>query len=169
MRNLFLAALAAGMSLFCPAAAWAQANACDLNQDGLVNLVDTQLAVNMALGLAPCRANVAGSGVCNVVVIQRVTNAALTVDCLTGVPGSHNVALTWTASTSSNVSGYNVYRSAQAAGPYTKLTSALVAWTIYTDYAVQAGQTYYYVTTAVDYSNNESIYSNQATAVIPTP
>ena len=34
---------------------------------------------------------------------------------------------------------------------------------------VQAGQTYYYVSTAVDSSNNESVYSNEAQAVIPSP
>jgi fibronectin type 3 domain-containing protein len=37
----------------------------------------------------------------------------------------------------------------------------------YTDSAVTNGTTYYYVTTAVDGSGNESAYSNQATAVIP--
>ena len=57
----------------------------------------------------------------------------------------------------------------KTSGPYTKLTSSLVAGTTFTDLGVQAGQTYYYVTTAVDYSNNESTYSNQAKAVIPTP
>jgi len=32
---------------------------------------------------------------------------------------------------------------------------------------LQSGTTYYYVTTAVDSSGNESVYSNQAAAVIP--
>jgi fibronectin type 3 domain-containing protein len=41
--------------------------------------------------------------------------------------------------------------------------------TSYTDTAVQASQTYYYVTTAVDSNNNESIYSNEARATVPTP
>jgi len=35
------------------------------------------------------------------------------------------------------------------------------------DSTVQNGTTYYYVTTAVDASGDESVYSNQATAVIP--
>jgi hypothetical protein len=39
----------------------------------------------------------------------------------------------------------------------------------YTDNTVQAGVTYYYVTTAVDASGVESVYSNQAQAVVPTP
>jgi TolB protein len=37
----------------------------------------------------------------------------------------------------------------------------------YTDSSVQNGTTYYYVTTAVDSSGNESTYSNEASANIP--
>jgi fibronectin type 3 domain-containing protein len=43
----------------------------------------------------------------------------------------------------------------------------LVTQTAYTDTTVQAGQTYYYVTTAVDSSGNESTYSNEVQAVVP--
>ena len=170
MNKGLLALLAAGMSLFSPSAAWAQAaNACDLNRDGVVNVLDIQLAINMALGSAPCTANVAGAGVCNIAVVQRVTNAVLSGTCSTGVSVAHSVSLSWTASTSSNVTGYNVYRGTQSNGPYTKLTSSLVAATTFADLAVQAGQTYYYVATAVDNSNNESAYSGQAQAVVPSP
>jgi fibronectin type 3 domain-containing protein len=77
--------------------------------------------------------------------------------------------LTWTASTSSNVTGYNVYRGVVAGGPYTKINALPVAATSFIDTAAQAGLTYYYVTTAVDSNNNESAYSNQAQAVIPYP
>jgi fibronectin type 3 domain-containing protein len=54
-------------------------------------------------------------------------------------------------------------------GPYSKINSALEGSTAYTDNTVTAGQTYYYVSTAVDGSGNESGYSNQAQAPIPTP
>lgn len=54
-------------------------------------------------------------------------------------------------------------------GPYSRINSALEAATTYTDIAVTAGMTYYYVTTAVDGSGIESGYSNQVQAVIPTP
>jgi hypothetical protein len=169
MQKIFLAALAVGVSLLSPAAAWAQAaNACDLNQDGVVNVVDVQLATNMAFGLVPCTANVAGAGVCNSDVIKRVTDAALGGPCVVVVP--HSVSLNWTASTSSNVTGYNVYRGTQANGLFpTKLTSSPIVGTSYTDLAVQAGTTYYYAVTAVDNNNNESAYSNQAPATVPTP
>jgi fibronectin type 3 domain-containing protein len=41
------------------------------------------------------------------------------------------------------------------------------ATTSYTDSAVQNGQTYYYVVTAVDSAGVESAYSNQTQASIP--
>lgn len=91
-----------------------------------------------------------------------------TVATLTGTGvGSHTVSLNWTASTSQNVTGYNVYRGTASGGPYGKINSSLDPNTNYTDGSVVNGQTYYYVTTAVNSSNEESSYSNQAKAVIP--
>jgi hypothetical protein len=81
----------------------------------------------------------------------------------------HSVDLSWDASTGSGVVGYNVYRGSVSGGPYSTINSALEASTAYTDSTVASGQTYYYVTTAVDGSGRESGYSNQARAVIPTP
>jgi hypothetical protein len=142
-----------------------------LNHDGTVNGADVQLAIAMALGSVPCSANIGGTGVCNVAVVQRVINAAMGQACDTsGGATPHFVSLTWTASTSLNIAGYNVYRGAAASGPYTKITASLVvAGTSYTDSTVLAGQTYYYVCTAIDTSSNESAYSNAANAVVPTP
>ena len=85
-----------------------------------------------------------------------------------GAP-QHSVDLSWDASTGPGVVGYNVYRGSVSGGPYSKMNSALEASTAYTDNTVTAGQTYYYVTTAVDESGNESGHSNQVEAVIPTP
>ena len=100
------------------------------------------------------------------------SNAAnsTTTENLTGTGtqsgGGHTVALSWNPSTS-QVAGYNVYRGAKSGGPYSKINSALDGNTAYTDGAVQSGQTYYYVTTAVDSVGTESSYSNEAPAVIP--
>jgi hypothetical protein len=48
--------------------AWAQnSSPCDLGQYGVVNSADVTLAVNMALGAAPCTAKIEGSGICSVV------------------------------------------------------------------------------------------------------
>jgi fibronectin type 3 domain-containing protein len=76
------------------------------------------------------------------------------------------VALTWDSSTS-KVSGYNIYRSTTSGSGYTKLNSSLISGTSYTDSTVQNATTYYYVTTAVDSSGDESSDSNQVTVVIP--
>jgi Abnormal spindle-like microcephaly-assoc'd, ASPM-SPD-2-Hydin/Cep192 domain 4 len=84
-------------------------------------------------------------------------------------PPQHSVGLSWDASSSQNVVGYNVYRGGVSGGPYSKIDNSLDASTSYTDNQVVAGQTYYYVTTAVDGNGVESGYSNQAQAVIPTP
>jgi hypothetical protein len=83
------------------------------------------------------------------------------------VPVSHNVTLNWTASTSSNIVGYNVYRGNTSGGPYAQI--GFTGGTSYVDPSVSSGQTYFYVATAVNGSNSESGYSSQATAVIPIP
>jgi len=80
---------------------------------------------------------------------------------------SHSVALKWQASSSSGVSGYNVYRATAAGGPYTKLDSAAISGTSYTDSSVSSGTTYFYAVTTLGTDGTESAYSNQATAVIP--
>ncbi len=81
---------------------------------------------------------------------------------------THSATLSWTASTSSVV-GYNVYRATQSGGPYTMINTAPQPGTSYADLSVQAGQTYYYVLTAVDSSGTESVNSNEVTAVVPSP
>ena len=78
----------------------------------------------------------------------------------------HTVSLSWIASTST-VTGYNVYRSTSNGSGYVKINTSLVSGLTYTDSSVTSGTTYFYVTTAVDSSGNESGFSNQATAVIP--
>jgi hypothetical protein len=79
----------------------------------------------------------------------------------------HSVTLSWSASTST-VTGYHVYRGTSSGGPYTVIDSN-ASDTSFTDNSVAAGQTYFYVVTAVDSQGNESVYSNQAKATIPTP
>lgn len=96
---------------------------------------------------------------------------SLAVQSLTGAgtgPPTHSVDLSWSSSMSP-VNGYNVYRSGKSGGPYTKMNSPLDPNTSYTDSTVLAGQTYYYVTTAVDSDGTESTYSNEVPAAIPTP
>lgn len=92
-------------------------------------------------------------------------------------PASHSVTLTWTASTSTGVTSYNVYRATTNGGPsYSKIGSATLL--TYSDANVSSGVTYYYVVTAVAPACpsaatattppcGESVYSNQASASIP--
>jgi hypothetical protein len=109
----------------------------------------------------------AGSDSGSVTVTSNASGSPKTITLSgTGVAPSYSVALSWMASTST-VSGYNVYRSTTSGTGFTKLNSALLTNVNYTDTTVQDGATYYYVTTSVDSSGNESGYSNQATAVVP--
>src|SRR5580704_4567139 len=71
-----------------------------------------------------------------------------------GTVTSYSVSLWWNAST--NVAGYNVYRSTAANGTYAKVNPNLDAGTAYTDSTVASGQTYYYEATSVNSSGQES-------------
>src|SRR6266436_976227 len=111
---------------------------------------------------------VAGSVTGSLAVVSSASNSPATIPLsgtgLQTVP--HSADLSWTASTSI-VAGYNVYRGVQSGGPYTKLTSKPVVLTIHTDSTVQSGQAYFYVVTAVDLNNLETVHSNEVSAVIP--
>lgn len=80
---------------------------------------------------------------------------------------AYSVSLTWTASPSSGVAGYNVYRSTVSGNSYAKINTSEVAGLGYVDGTVLDGDTYFYVLTAVDGSGNESGYSIQVQMVIP--
>lgn len=84
-------------------------------------------------------------------------------------PPQHSVDLSWNASGSQDVVGYNVYRGQKSGGPYSMINGSLDPSLNYTDNTVNAGQTYYYVVTSVDTNGLESGYSNQSKAVVPTP
>jgi hypothetical protein len=89
-------------------------------------------------------------------------------ESLTGVGTNtpYSVSLWWNAS--SEVVGYNVYRSTTASGSYSKINSALDANTAYTDSTVASGNTYYYAATSVNSSGQESTLSTPPVqAVVP--
>jgi hypothetical protein len=63
-----------------------QYSRCDLNQDGVVNAVDVQIAINQALGISACSsADLIGNGSCSIVDIQRIINASAGGACKTGL------------------------------------------------------------------------------------
>ena len=165
MRKMSIC-LAAGFVL-CSMSGWAQTSACDLNGDGSVNSADIQAAVNMSIGVSPCAATVAGTNVCNSIIVQRVVNASMGQTCLVST-GLHVVALNWTASTSSGVTGYQVSRGSSASGPFSPLATVGGTTLSYLDTTVVSGSTYYYVVATVAGSST-SPNSTPITAVVPTP
>ncbi|HYD42928.1 MAG TPA: fibronectin type III domain-containing protein [Anaeromyxobacter sp.] len=74
------------------------------------------------------------------------------------------VSLSWTAA--ARATGYDVYRSTAAAGPFTRLTGAAQAATSYTDRAVAAGATYWYQVTASN-AGGTSARSAAVSAAVP--
>jgi hypothetical protein len=110
----------------------------------------------------------AGSAAGSVSVASNATNSpdSITLSGTGVAAASHSVSLAWSPSTST-VMGYNTYTSSVSGGPYTKLTTAPVSTPSYTDSNVVAGQTYFFVVTAVTSSNVESAYSAEVSALVP--
>jgi fibronectin type 3 domain-containing protein len=79
---------------------------------------------------------------------------------------AHSVTLSWRAS-KSNTIGYNIYRGVSSTGPYSKINSSPHPKATFTDASVQRGQTYFYVTTALNKNGEESRRSNQIQVTIP--
>lgn len=131
-----------------------------------------------------CGSSLASGSSCSVVVLFDATTVGTNAGTLTindsasssaqtvaltgtGISASHTVTVAWTASSSSGVSGYNVYRSTTSGSGYAMLNTSLVTTTTFTDSTAVAGNTYYYVATAVNTSGMQSSDSNQGSAVIP--
>ena len=78
----------------------------------------------------------------------------------------HVVDLSWQASTTTDVVGYNVYRGPDGKS-WQKINSSVKASTAYTDSTTADSSTYYYSTTAVDVNGKESKKSNIVHSTIP--
>jgi len=120
-------------------------------------------SVPFTLTFAP---QMSGSTSANILFSSNASDSSL-AESVSGTGAvQHTVSLSWNPS-SSTVVGYNVYRGGVSGGPYTRTNSSLGTLASYTDTSVQSGQTYYYVTTAVDSTGLESGYSNEVSAVLP--
>jgi fibronectin type 3 domain-containing protein len=81
---------------------------------------------------------------------------------LSATAGDGQVSLDWNNNGEGDLDGYRVYRSTTSGGGYSQIASP--SSSAYTDSGVTNGTTYYYVVTAYDTSDNESGYSNEASA-----
>jgi hypothetical protein len=70
------------------------------------------------------------------------------------------VSLEWDPNSEPDLAGYNMYRSNQSGSGYVRLNQSLIVATTYDDDA-PAGQTFYYVCTAVNTADLESGFSNE--------
>ena len=132
--------------------------ACDVNKDGVANVVDVQVATNnyLSCSTTPFQTFVSQ-------VIGGVLGACSTPT------GFHTVALSWVASTTSGVT-YNVYRAVTSGGYNyaSPLNSAPISGTSFTDCTITLGQTYYYVIRAIDSSGNQSVNSSETVVTVPS-
>jgi hypothetical protein len=95
------------------------------------------------------------------------TSASRNLSITIAAASAHSVMLKWTASPSPGVTGYKVYRSTVSGSGYSKINSSVVSGLTYTDATVVNGVTYYYVTTSVDSSGEESSFSEQVKMIVP--
>ena len=93
--------------------------------------------------------------VCLITVPQLLLGQPLPVD------------LEWDPNQEPDLAGYNVYRSDRSGSGYVRLNGALISGTNYSDPAIVAGRTYYYVCTAVNDADLESGFSNEVPYTVP--
>ena len=79
---------------------------------------------------------------------------------------NHVVDLSWKASSTKDVVGYNVYRGPDGA-TWKKINVSTVASTLYSDSTVANNTTYYYAATAVDINGHESRKTPTVKVLIP--
>ena len=126
------------------------------NQSSSVTVQFAPTTAGSKSGSATIVSNATGSP--SIVALSGTATSPTTV--------SHSIALNW-GSSASTVSGYNVYRSSVSGSSYVRMNGSLVSGVGFSDSSVQSGQTYYYVATSVDSTGNESVYSNETSAIVP--
>lgn len=75
------------------------------------------------------------------------------------------VNLTWTASADSSVQGYHIYRSPNASGPFTRLTTSLVTATTYRDPSPPSGSKIYMVRAVKLETSGSGTYLNPSQGI----
>jgi hypothetical protein len=101
-----------------------------------------------------------------VTISSNATNSPATIK-VSGSGASSSlpvVNLNWTPGTTPYAS-FNIFRGSVSGGPYAQINSSLNP--SFADTSVTSGQTYFYVVAELDSSGTQSIYSNEATALVP--
>jgi hypothetical protein len=156
-----------GAALSISSIAFSGANAADFTQ---VNTCGASLAAGggctIAILFTPSAIGARGT---SLVITDNASSSPQSVS-LSGT-GVHNVVLTWTASATSGVVGYNIYRGTTSGGESsTALNSGPFNGTAYTDTNVTAGASYYYVVKAVASDGvTQSASSSETSASVPSP
>jgi len=82
---------------------------------------------------------------------------------LVATANAESVKLSWTASTSTDVAGYTIFRAETSGGTYSTIARNITS-TSFVDNTTTIGGTFYYAVKALDKSLNGSAYSNQVSA-----
>jgi hypothetical protein len=109
-----------------------------------------------------------GAATGKITVSSNATNSPSSIS-LSGMgvtATAHTVALSW-APAVTGVTGFKTYVSTISGGPYVEMGSSPATNPTYTDTSVVSGQTYYYVVTAINSTNQESLYSSEVAAIVP--
>ncbi len=159
-----------------------------LTNSGTAALTLTSIAVTGASATEfiqnnTCGRSVAAGGNCSIVVLFvpslfGTQSATLVVsDNAPGSPqivplsggGSHDIVLSWTASASADIVGYDIYRGTTSGGESpSPLNSSPVTGTSYTDASVTTGDEYYYIVTSVTSDGStQSVPSPETSATVP--
>ncbi|VBB48367.1 conserved hypothetical protein [uncultured Paludibacter sp.] len=82
---------------------------------------------------------------------------------LIATPNAESIQLNWTASPESDVTGYTIFRSETAGGPYNTIARD-VKLTSFVDNTATTSEQRFYVVKAIDKSMNRSAYSNEVSS-----
>ena len=111
-----------------------------------------------------------GAATGTITVSSNATNSPASISLsgmgVTATVTPHTIALSW-APAATGVTGFKTYVSMVSGGPYVQVGSAPSTTPAYTDSSVVSGQTYYYVVTAINSANQESLYSSEVAAIVP--
>ena len=83
-----------------------------------------------------------------------------------GFASGESIKLVWDANTESDLAGYKIYSAQVDGGPYTLIQDVGNVVELVLDMTGKPDGVIYYVATAYDTHQNESIYSNQASYTV---